>query len=387
MNDNLDEITGEDADVTRITDKILPVVAADIRDAELLDENDQQAVSRMKSEIDMGDSNSIIFFGTKAQQQLTTISDNMLEGVRNKDVGPAADSLNDMVATLRGFGADNLAVKPGFFARLFLGVKPVVKFLQEYEEIRQQIDSVTDRLETHKTTLLTDIASLDRLYDASIDYFNDLENFILAGDQKLNEIDETILPGMAAEAEDSDDILNAQALRDMRTARDDLERRVHDLRLTRTVTMQALPSIRLVQENDKSLIRKIQSTIANTVPLWRQQLAQAVTIYRSQDAATTVKAATDLTNELLEKNADNLKQANREVREQIERGVFDLDVVKTANQRLIETIEESLQIADEGKRVRAKAVVELEACETELKSALSAAHSKASATAENQEEL
>jgi uncharacterized protein YaaN involved in tellurite resistance len=341
----------------------------------------------MKSEIDMGDSNSIIFFGTKAQQQLTTISDNMLEGVRNKDVGPAADSLNDMVATLRGFGADNLAVKPGFFARLFLGVKPVVKFLQEYEEIRQQIDSVTDRLETHKTTLLTDIASLDRLYDASIDYFNDLENFILAGDQKLNEIDETILPGMAAEAEDSDDILNAQALRDMRTARDDLERRVHDLRLTRTVTMQALPSIRLVQENDKSLIRKIQSTIANTVPLWRQQLAQAVTIYRSQDAATTVKAATDLTNELLEKNADNLKQANREVREQIERGVFDLDVVKTANQRLIETIEESLQIADEGKRVRAKAVVELEACETELKSALSAAHSKASATAENQEEL
>jgi uncharacterized protein YaaN involved in tellurite resistance len=387
MNDNLDEITGEDADVTRITDKILPVVAADIRDAELLDENDQQAVSRMKSEIDMGDSNSIIFFGTKAQQQLTTISDNMLEGVRNKDVGPAADSLNDMVATLRGFGADNLAVKPGFFARLFRGVKPVVKFLQEYEEIRQQIDSVTDRLETHKTTLLTDIASLDRLYDASIDYFNDLENFILAGDQKLKEIDETILPGMAAEAEDSDDILKAQALRDMRTARDDLERRVHDLRLTRTVTMQALPSIRLVQENDKSLIRKIQSTIANTVPLWRQQLAQAVTIYRSQDAATTVKAATDLTNELLEKNADNLKQANREVREQIERGVFDLAVVKTANQRLIETIEESLQIADEGKRVRAKAVVELEACETELKSALSAAHSKASATADNQEEL
>jgi len=387
MTDKLEEIADEDAKVSLITEKILPVVAEDIRDAELLDQNDQQAIGQMVNDIDMQDSNSIIFFGTKAQQQLTTISDNMLEGVRNKDVGPAADSLNDMVATLRGFGADNLAVKPGFFARLFMRVKPVVKFLQEYEEIRKQIDSVTDRLETHKTTLLTDIASLDRLYDASIDYFNDLENYILAGEQKLKEIDETILPAMVEEAENTDEMLKAQALRDMRTARDDLERRVHDLRLTRTVTMQALPSIRLVQENDKSLIRKIQSTVANTVPLWRQQLAQAVTIYRSQDAAKTVKAATDLTNELLEKNAENLQQANREVREQIERGVFDLEVVKTANQRLIETIEESLQIADEGKRVRARAVVELEACETELKSALSAAHSKASAVQENQAEV
>lgn len=166
----------------------------------------------------------------------------------------------------------------------------------------------------------------------------------------------------------------------MRTARDDLERRVHDLRLTRTVTMQALPSIRLVQENDKGLIRKIQSTVANTVPLWRQQLAQAVTIYRSQQAAGTVKAATDLTNELLEKNAENLQQANREVREQIERGVFDLETVKTANAKLIETIEESLRIADEGKRQRAEAVVQLEECERELRSALTAASARVQET-------
>jgi uncharacterized protein YaaN involved in tellurite resistance len=144
--------------------------------------------------------------------------------------------------------------------------------------------------------------------------------------------------------------------------------------------MQALPSIRLVQENDKGLIRKIQSTVANTVPLWRQQLAQAVTIYRSQQAAGTVKAATDLTNELLEKNAENLQQANREVREQIERGVFDLETVKTANTKLIETIEESLRIADEGKRQRAEAVVQLEECERELRSALTAASARVQET-------
>jgi len=379
MNETTQTITDE-AEVTAVTEKLLPVVEEQIKDAVDLTDDDKVTIEKMITDIDMSDSNSIIFFGTKAQQQLTTISDNMLEGVRNKDVGPAANSLSEMVATLRGFGAEELAVNPSWFARWFRGAKPVVKFLQEYEQIRKQIDLVTDKLEGHKTTLLTDIASLDRLYDASLDYFGDLENYIHAGEQKLKQIDEVVIPEMASIAGQSEDVLKAQELRDMRTARDDLERRVHDLRLTRTVTMQALPSIRLVQENDKGLIRKIQSTVANTVPLWRQQLAQAVTIYRSQQAAGTVKAATDLTNELLEKNAENLQQANREVREQIERGVFDLETVKTANTKLIETIEESLRIADEGKRQRAEAVVQLEECERELRSALTAASARVQET-------
>jgi len=371
-----------DQEIAAVTEKMLPVVDEQIKDKVALTEADKVEIDRMMTEIDMDDSNSIIFFGTKAQQQLTTVSDNMLEGVRNKDIGPASNSLNDMVATLRGFGAEDLAVNPSWFARLFRGAKPVVKFLQEYEEIRKQLDVVTDKLEGHKTTLLTDIASLDRLYDASLDYFGDLENYIHAGDEKLEQLDKVVIPEMVSIAEQSsDDVLKAQELRDIRTARDDLERRVHDLRLTRTVTMQALPSIRLVQENDKGLIRKIQSTIANTVPLWRQQLAQAVTIYRSQQAAGTVKAATDLTNELLEKNAENLQQANREVREQIERGVFDLESVKIANAKLIETINESLEIADKGKQQRAEAVVELEKCERELRSALTAASARADAPA------
>ena len=373
------------SEVEAVTEKLLPVVEQDIKNEVALTPEDQAAIAAMAGEIDMSDSNSIIFFGTKAQQQLTTISDNMLEGVRNKDVGPAANSLSEMVATLRGFGAEDLAVNPSWFARLFRGAKPVVKFLQEYEDIRKQIDVVTDKLESHKTTLLTDIASLDRLYDASLDYFGDLENYIHAGEQKLKELDDVVIPEMSSVAEQTEDVLKAQELRDIRTARDDLERRVHDLRLTRTVTMQALPSIRLVQENDKGLIRKIQSTVANTVPLWRQQLAQAVTIYRSQQAAGTVKAATDLTNELLEKNAENLQQANREVREQVERGVFDLETVKTANVKLIETIEESLRIADEGKRQRAEAVIQLEQCEQELRQALTAASARVQTGAATQE--
>ncbi|MEE9448010.1 MAG: toxic anion resistance protein [Arenicellales bacterium] len=362
-------------EVEAVAEKQLPILAEEITPLASLAQSQQDEIDALKAELDLSDSNSIIFFGTQAQADLTQLADSMLEGVRNKDVGKAAGSLNDMVATLRGFGADRLAINPGFFARIFGRARPVVQFLQQYEEIRQQIDVITDSLEGHKTQLLTDIATLDRLYDSSLDYFHTLENYIVAGDEKLKELSQDIIPKLDKEAKDSGDMIQAQKLRDLRTSRDDLERRVHDLRLTRQVTLQGLPSIRLVQENDKGLIRKIQSTVANTVPLWKQQLAQAVTIQRSRAAAETVKEAADLTNELLEKNAENLQDANREVRVQIERGVFDLASVKRANEKLIATIEDSLRIADEGKMRRAEAVLELEQIEGELKAKLLAAHS------------
>ena len=327
-------------------------------------------VEALVNEIDIADHNSLLFFGNKIQQELTQISEHMLEGVRNKDVGPASASLNDIVATLRGFGAEDLAKEPGFLARLLGSPRPVVKFLQQYETVRGQIDTIIDRMEEHKTRLLTDIVALDRVYDSSLEYFRALENYIAAGEEKLRRLDSEEIPAAENAAGQADAVLQAQQLRDLRTARDELERRVHDLRLTRQVTMQALPSIRLVQENDKGLVRKIQSTVVNTIPLWRQQLAQAITIYRSGQAAETVKAATDLTNELLQKNADALQAANREVRTQVERGVFDVEIVKGANDKLIATIRESLQIAEEGKRKRAAAVQQLEACEAELRHAL-----------------
>jgi len=339
---------------------------------------DRQKINALMNEIDVHNSNSIIFFGTKAQEQLTTISDRMLEGVRNKDLGSAGNALNNMVATLRGFDIDELdpTKKPGFFARLFNRTTPVVKFLQRYEEVRKQIDTITNELDSHETKLLTDIASLDRLYKANLEYFHTLEHYIAAGDEKLRLLDEETIPALEQKLKQSEEVLHAQEVRDIRSTRDDLERRVHDLRLTRQVAMQSLPSIRLVQENDKGLVGKIKSTIANTIPLWRQQLATAVTIFRSSEAAKTVKAATDLTNELLEANAENLKIANAETRKQLERGVFDIEVIKKANQTLIDTIEESLQIADEGKRRRAEAVTQLQECETELRKTLAAASAR-----------
>lgn len=335
------------------------------------------------SEINLADAKSIMFFGSKAQEQLTTISDKMLDGVRNKEVGPAGDDLNTMVATLRGFDVDGLDPnqKPGFFDRLLGKATPVVKFLQQYEEVRKQIDNITDKLEIHKTTLLTDITSLDKLYAANLEYFHALENYIAAGESKLQQLDNETIPEKVKLTENSTEVITAQELKDLRSSRDDLERRVHDLRLTRQVAMQSLPSIRLVQENDKGLVNKINSTIVNTVPLWRQQLATAVTIYRSAQAAESVKAANDLTNELLQRNAETLKQANAETRKQIERGAFDIEAIKNANQLLISTIEESLQIADAGRKARGEAVIQLQECEAALRKTLATANAPKPATA------
>ena len=326
-------------------------------------------------ELDLGDTQSVLFFGAKAQERLTEVSDQMLEGVRAKDLGPAGTALSEMVATLRGFDVDDLDPnrKPGVFDRLLGKARPVARFLQAYESVRTQIETIGRDLDRHKTRLLTDVSALDRLIGRTWIITATWSATSTPGRPNSRSWTGPAIPAMAARADAGSDMVEAQSLRDLRSARDDLERRVHDLKLTRQVAMQALPSIRLVQENDKGLINKISSTLVNTVPLWRQQLAQAVTIYRSGEAAETLRAATDLTNDLLRANADNLKTANAQARRQIERGVFDIEVVRQANQTLIETIEESLRIADEGKRARAQASKELVRLEADLRRALTAA--------------
>jgi len=367
--------------------ELLPEIAHDIVPYEQTSADEKTRIDGLMNEINLSDSNSVIFFGSKAQQELTTISDSMLEGVRNKDLGSAGKSLNHMVTVLRGFKVEdyNPNENPGFlkriWAKLFGGVTPVAKFIQQYEGVRGQVDAVTDDLEGHKTQLLRDITSLDKLYEANLEYFHNLELYIVAGEKKLEYIDNTMIPDGEKEASSEDDVLAAQELRDLRSGRDDLERRIHDLRLTRQVAMQGLPSIRLIQENDKGLVNKINSTLVNTVPLWRQQLAQAVTIFRSAQAAKSVRAASDLTNDLLEKNSENLRTANRTVREELERGVFDVNAVRKANDNLIATVQESLQIADEGKRRRAEAETSLSEMEESLKKTLKQAAANQSANA------
>ena len=344
----------------------------------------QEIRSRME-EIDMESTQSIVSFGSAAQSELQEISQAMLSDVRNKDVGPAGDSLRNIVTTIRGFSVSELDVRRerSWWEKLLGRAAPFAKFTAKFETVQGQIDKITDDLLAHEHTLLKDIKSLDILYDKTLQFYDELALYIAAGEEKLKELDTTIIPAKDAEvqaAAENDQVMKAQELRDLRAARDDLERRVHDLKLTRQVTMQSLPSIRLVQENDKSLVTKINSTLVNTVPLWETQLAQAVTIQRSAEAAAAVRDANDLTNELLTSNAKNLRDSNKMIREEMERGVFDIEAVKQANADLIGTIEESLQIADEGKARRAKAEEELKIMEKELRDTLASAKSRRTGT-------
>lgn len=343
--------------------------------------------SRM-AEIDMGDTQSIVSFGTAAQAELQEISQAMLQDVRNKDVGPAGDSLRGIVSTIRGFSVSELDVRrdQSWWEKLLGRAAPFAKFTAKFEQVQGQIDRVTDDLLKHEHTLLKDIKSLDMLYEKTLNFYDELALYISAGTEKLSELDSTTIPAKEAEvkaAPENDGVMKAQELRDMRAARDDLERRVHDLKLTRQVTMQSLPSIRLVQENDKSLVTKINSTLVNTVPLWETQLAQAVTIQRSAEAAAAVRDANDLTNELLTSNAKNLRDSNKMIRTEMERGVFDIEAVKQANADLIGTINESLQIADEGKARRAKAEDELKKMEAELRATLASASARRDGVGDN----
>ena len=345
-----------------------------------------KAIQKRMDEIDMTSTQSIVSFGSAAQAELQVISQSMLADVRNKDVGPAGDSLRNIVTTIRGFSVSELDVrrKRSWWEKLIGRAAPFAKFTAKFETVQGQIDKVTDDLLSHEHTLLKDIKSLDMLYEKTLDFYDELALYISAGTEKLAELDNKVIPKKATavdKAKEDDQVMVAQELRDLRAARDDLKRRVYDLKLTRQVTMQSIPSIRLVQENDKSLVTKINSTLVNTVPLWETQLAQAVTIQRSAEAAAAVRSANDLTNELLTSNAANLRSSNKLIREEMERGVFDIEAVKQANADLIGTIEESLQIADDGKAKRAAAEVDLKKMEADLRDTLASAKARKDSTA------
>ena len=374
-------------EVEKVNAVILAEPMAEVVPLEAAPADQAEAIRKRMAEVDLGNTQSIISFGSAAQAELQVISQAMLQDVKNKDVGPAGDSLRNIVTTIRGFAVSELDLRreASWWERLLGRAAPFAKFVAKYEDVQGQIDKITGDLLTHEHTLLKDIKSLDILYEKTLTFYNELALYIAAGEAKLAETDGKTIPAKEAEVgavPEADKVMKAQELRDLRAARDDLERRVHDLRLTRQVTMQSLPSIRLVQENDKSLVTKINSTLVNTVPLWETQLAQAVTIQRSKEAAEAVRDANDLTNELLKSNAENLQTANKVVREEMERGVFDIETVKQANATLIATINESLAIADEGKAKRAAAEAELVKMEAELRDTLASAKARQTAPAQ-----
>ncbi len=332
----------------------------------------QAAITSLSQQIDLSDPGSILRFGQEAQNRAQSAADAMLEGARNQETGEAGRTLSSLLSTLRGFDVTKLDEKPNFFARMFTKAgAEVTGIIQRYETVKGQIEKIGDRLDTHRTRLMEDVERLERLYGATLEWFHALGDHIAAGEAVLAKTDAETIPALERQvAANPNDDLAPQRLRDLRGARDELERRVHDLRLTRQVAMQALPSIRLIQENDKALSAKIHSVLANTVPLWRQQLAQALAIHRMREAGQSVKQAVDLTNRLLTANAETLRRGNQEARTELERGVFDLEAVQKANAALVATIEDSLRIADQARGQRARAAEELEKLEQDIRRVL-----------------
>ncbi|NGM18413.1 toxic anion resistance protein [Roseomonas stagni] len=329
-------------------------------------------IDELARQIDLSDPGSILRFGQQTQTRAQAAADAMLEGARNQETGEAGRTLSSLLSTLRGFDVTKLDERPGFFARVFTKAgAEVTGIIQKYETVKGQIEGIGDKLDTHRTRLLEDVERLERLYQATLEWFHALGDHVQAGEAVLARTDKEAIPAMeAAVAANPGDDLAPQRLRDLRGARDELDRRVHDLRLTRQVAMQALPSIRLIQENDKALASKIHSVLANTVPLWRQQLAQALAIHRMREAGSAVKQATDLTNQLLTANAETLRRGNLEARTELERGIFDLAAVQKANAALVSTIEDSLRIADEARGQRARAAEELAKLEGDIRRVL-----------------
>jgi uncharacterized protein YaaN involved in tellurite resistance len=340
-----------------------------------LDEAKQAKIEILADEIK--DRYSIIFFGARAQEAINRVSESMLQGVKSEELGYAGESLNSLVTTLRGFDIDELdpTKKQGFFSKIFGFASPVQRFLSKYDEVKVQIDKIVDDLEEKKSKLLTDITALERLYKANFEFIKDLDQYIAAGVYKLKELNKE-LKELEKEAKGSAKLEKKLGVRDKRALVMALEARVHDLKLSRVVALQSLPSIRLIQDNNKTLVEKINSTLVNTLPLWKNQLAQAVAIFRSKKASESIKAANDFTNELLEENAKKLKEATKEITEQANRGVFDIESIKKANQTLIESINESLDITFKAKETRRKVEEELQQIEKQLHEALIAAEKR-----------
>jgi uncharacterized protein YaaN involved in tellurite resistance len=348
----------------------------DVAESQSLSVADQKKVETIKAALDMTQTLSIIEFGSEAQGSLTKHADSMLDGVRNKDVGPAGDVMANLMVEIRGLGADNLSPdqKQGFLGKLLKLATPIQKFFVRYESIQSTVDAMVNRLQTEQSTLSNDVVMLDKMYDEALAFFHELALHINAGEQVLGITRTETIPAMQAETDkktdENESMIAQNNVKDMTEKANDLERKIYDLKLTRTITMQMLPQMRMIQDTDKSLVTKMQSIIVNTIPMWKQQLALAITLFNQQKATKAVTAVTDATNEMLVKNSALLRQNNKDAKTAIERGIVDIETIKVVNADLIATMTESIEISKAGQKARREGDVEMQNCQKQLKAAL-----------------
>lgn len=353
--------------------------AADVQEVELTPE-EQKMVDAFAEQIDVTNSALVMQYGAGAQQKVASFSEKALENVRSKDLGEVGNMISDVVVDLKSFDVNE--DDKGILGLFKKNANKIQSMKARYAKVETNINTISDKLENHQVTLLKDVATLDQLYEVNMNYYKELSMYILAGKQKLKKIEEEDIPALTKKAQESGSQADAQAVSDMTALANRFEKKIHDLELTRIISMQMAPQIRLIQNNDVLMADKIQSTLVNTIPLWKNQMVLALGLEDSTKAARAESEVTEMTNKLLLSNAEKLKQTTIATAKASERGIVDMETLKKTNASLIETLDEVSKIQTEGRAARARAEVDLRNMEDELKRKLLNMQSDAAGEAE-----
>ena len=341
-------------------------------DDSMLTEAEKKVVEDFAKKIDVMDSNLVLQYGAAAQKNVAGFSENALASVRTKDLGEIGDSLAELVVELKGFGEEE--EKKGLFGIFKKAGNKLESMKAEYSKVESNVDRIARQLEQHQVVLMKDVAMFDQMYELNLKYYKELTMYILAGRKKLEAVRATELPALKAKAEQTGAQEDAQRYNDMSQMCERFEKKLHDLELTRMISVQMGPQTRLLQNNDIQMVEKIQSSLVNTIPLWKSQMVLALGLEHSRQATAAQSAVTEMTNELLKKNADLLKMGTIQTAKEAERSVVDIETLQHTNQQLISTLDEVLNIQREGAQKRREAEAELGRIEGELKQKLMELH-------------
>lgn len=337
-------------------------------DESMLTEAERKMVDEFSKKIDISDSQLVLQYGSAAQKSVAGFSESALANVRNKDLGEVGDTLTNLVVELKNFGQEE--EEKGIFGFFKKAGSKMETMKVQYTKAEVNVDKIARELEQHQVTLMKDIAMFDQMYELNLKYYKELTMYIIAGKKRLAEVRSGQLEELRKKAEASGRQEDAQAYNDLTQMCDRFDKKLHDLELTRTISIQMAPQIRLIQNNDTLMTEKIQSTLVNTIPLWKSQMVLALGVAHSQQAADAQRAVTDMTNELLRKNAETLKMSSIETAKESERGIVDIETLKTTNESLISTLDEVMRIQQEGRQKRQEAESELRRIEDDLKNKL-----------------
>ncbi len=332
-----------------------------------LSEEEKLQVEQFSQQIDLSNSQQILTYGAGAQQKMASFSETALEKVRTQDLGEAGELIAGVVVELKNFDAED---EKGFLGIFKRGANKLASLKARYDKAEANVNQIVKALEGHQVTLMRDAAMLDKLYDLNLSYFKELTMYLIAGKKRLEDVRSGELAELRAKAQASGKTEDAEAVQKLESACNRFEKKLSDLDLTRTIAMQTAPQIRLVQNNEMLMIEKIQTTLVNTIPLWKSQMVLALGLANNEAALKAQSAVTDMTNELLKKNAEKLKQSTTEVARESERGIVDIETLRSVNDDLIQTFDEVMQIQEEGRLKRAEAEAEMRKMEAELKQKL-----------------